>query len=738
MVETQGEGLAIVDLNETFLFVNPAAEKFFETEKLVGMNIRELVTGDKSQLIKNQTQKRIKEEKSTYELEIVLHGDIKKSLLVTATPVLEGEKVVQTLGLFVDITERKNAELKIKESKKLYQFLFDKNPVSLFEGSFSEIKELLNDKKKEGITQFKKYFDNNPDFVYKCIKKIKISNLNKASMDLQKAPSKEEFKNAFYNIFNKKTIETFKRVLLAISEGKESFKEETELINFKNEIIHVIVQITIFENYSRGIISMTDITDRKNIKEALVLSEQNLVRAQHLAHIGSYEQQLITNKIFWSDELFNIYGIDRCKQPSIEFIKSVIHSDDKDLVCSVFNAIEERNFNGNNYFTEPLEYKIITHQGEVKNIRSISEVQYATEGNPEKIIGTIQDLTNQKTIEKNMIKLSTAVEQSANMVIITDAEGTIEYVNNKFTEVTGYLKDELVSKKLNMLKSANQFDEFYQKLWATIKLKKEWKGEIKNKKKNGELYWECVNITPVLNNNSEIINFIGIIEDITERKSTEKKIFNAIVKTEEREKKRFAVDLHDGLGPILSAAKIYAEALKSENNPNVRQQILKKFEQLINEAIASTQEIANNISPHILKFFGLTAAINSFCSRIPDTLIDIDVESNTENRFNENIEISLYRILIELINNTLKHANASIIKINIKEIKQDLFIRYMDNGVGFDVKKVLDKSKGMGIKNIINRINFINGKINIKSDLNKGSLIEIILSVKRKAEFNPN
>ena len=469
----------------------------------------------------------------------------------------------------------------------------------MFEGSFAKIKILLDNKKKEGITQFEKYFDNNPDFVNQCVKEIKILYLNKASQELQKAPNKDVLKNAFYKIFNKKTIETFKRVLLAISEGKGSFKEETEFINFKNEIINVIVQITIFENYSRAIISMTDITELK-------------------------------------------------------------------------------------------------------------------------------------IIEENMIKLSIAVEQSANMVIITDAEGTIEYVNKKFTEVTGYSKDELISKKLSILKAANKSDEFYQKLWATIKSKKEWRGEIQNKKRNGELYWEFANIAPVLNNNNEIINFIGIIEDITERKSTEKKIFNAIVKTEEREKKRFAVDLHDGLGPILSAAKIYAVALKSENNTKVKKQILMKFEQVINEAIANTQEIANNISPHILKNFGLIAAINSFCNKISGTKnITINVKSNTENRFNENIEISLYRVLIELINNTLKHANASLVEINIKEEEQKLFIWYMDNGVGFDVKKVLDKSEGMGINNIINRVNFINGKINIESDLNIGTMIEIILSVKR-------
>ncbi|MCK5170481.1 MAG: PAS domain S-box protein, partial [Bacteroidales bacterium] len=105
LVENLGEGLIMGDLSETIIFANPAAEKIFETKNLVGRNLSEFVSSNHLQLIENQTIKRIKEKKSSYEIDIILHDNIKKSILLTGTPVFEGENVVQTLGLCGDITK---------------------------------------------------------------------------------------------------------------------------------------------------------------------------------------------------------------------------------------------------------------------------------------------------------------------------------------------------------------------------------------------------------------------------------------------------------------------------------------------------------------------------------------------------------------------------------------------------------------------------------------------------------
>ncbi len=117
--------------------------------------------------------------------------------------------------------------------------------------------------------------------------------------------------------------------------------------------------------------------------------------------------------------------------------------------------------------------------------------------------------------------LRVAVEQSANIVIITDREGNIEYVNPKFTEITGYSSEEVLGKNPRLLKSGQMSKEYYQNLWNTLLSGNEWRGDIINRKKDGEPYWASANISPVRDAEGNIFRFIAIQEDVTARKTAE-------------------------------------------------------------------------------------------------------------------------------------------------------------------------------------------------------------------------
>ena len=134
------------------------------------------------------------------------------------------------------------------------------------------------------------------------------------------------------------------------------------------------------------------------------------------------------------------------------------------------------------------------------------------------VVGSARDVTDAKTSENQIRKLSQAVEQSPASVVITNPKGEIEYVNPKFTETTGYTFDEVKGKNPRILKSGKQSGEFYKNLWDTISSGNEWKGEFQNKKKNGELFWESAVISPIVNEKGEITNYLTIKEDITESK----------------------------------------------------------------------------------------------------------------------------------------------------------------------------------------------------------------------------
>lgn len=137
------------------------------------------------------------------------------------------------------------------------------------------------------------------------------------------------------------------------------------------------------------------------------------------------------------------------------------------------------------------------------------------------VVGSARDVTAAREAENQLRKLSQAVEQSPASVVITDLQGNIEYVNPKFTEITGYLPDEAIGQNPRILKSGQMQDELYKELWQTISSGNDWKGEFHNKKKNGELFWESAQISPIKNEKGELLHYLAVKEDITDQKRAE-------------------------------------------------------------------------------------------------------------------------------------------------------------------------------------------------------------------------
>ncbi len=140
---------------------------------------------------------------------------------------------------------------------------------------------------------------------------------------------------------------------------------------------------------------------------------------------------------------------------------------------------------------------------------------------------SLRDVTEHKRRENSLRQLSAAVEQSPVSVVITDPKGNMTYVNPRFTQITGYTLEEVVGKNPRILKSGYTTREAYKALWNTIVQGQEWRGEFRNRKKNGEYYWEASVITPILDANGAITSFLGVKEDITERRALESELRQA-------------------------------------------------------------------------------------------------------------------------------------------------------------------------------------------------------------------
>jgi signal transduction histidine kinase len=216
-----------------------------------------------------------------------------------------------------------------------------------------------------------------------------------------------------------------------------------------------------------------------------------------------------------------------------------------------------------------------------------------------------------------------------------------------------------------------------------------------------------------------------------ERVRSEKRVINAIINTEENERKRFAKDLHDGLGPILSTVKMSLSALTDRIKDPAGSVILNNTNHLVNEAISTIKDISNNLSPHVLTNFGLASAISAFTTKINQTkAVEIDFKSNMEaQRLDNDKEVVIYRAVCELINNSILHSGASRIEIELNKHEKFVTLQFYDNGRGFDTSSLRkEDTKGMGLSNIETRVKTVEGVFILESTPGKGTsaLIKMI------------
>ena len=195
-----------------------------------------------------------------------------------------------------------------------------------------------------------------------------------------------------------------------------------------------------------------------------------------------------------------------------------IHPDDREDYGRAFRLL----FSQRKPFE--IEYRLRREDGEYRWMIDHGAPYDDLDGNFAGYIGACYDITPRKLSEEKNRKLSLVVQETGNSVVITDQNGVIEYVNPAFTQISGYLLEEAVGQKPGILKSGLTAPEHYKKLWDTLLAAGEWRGEILNRKKSGELFWEYEVITALKNESGEITHFVAVKEDITERKRQEEKL----------------------------------------------------------------------------------------------------------------------------------------------------------------------------------------------------------------------
>lgn len=215
----------------------------------------------------------------------------------------------------------------------------------------------------------------------------------------------------------------------------------------------------------------------------------------------------------------------------------------------------------------------------------------------------------------------------------------------------------------------------------------------------------------------------------------QKRLLNASLQAQEAERKRIAADLHDSVGSLLAATKMYVKQVKPGEQEGVAHRAKEEALNLIEETIVNIRSITHNLLPPSLERFGLVAAVEDLCKRLDElNQLNIQFEYNEDRRIPVEQEVALYRIVQELLNNTFKHAAAQEVELKLNYQPQSLQLTYRDDGKGidFDWEERLQKEAsgiGMGLKNIESRVNFLNAHFSINSQTNKGTLVQLEMAL---------
>ena len=334
-------------------------------------------------------------------------------------------------------------------------------------------------------------------------------------------PESEVMADYDINDYREKADLTAQKLLTAVTAGLRAFDDLRTIRNLvsSNEHLEDLVRKRTRDMQQANDALRKEAATRSKAIEALHRSEALLAEAQRIAGVGNYEWHAHDETMHCSDQVYRILGYHRGEMPmTFAELMACCLPEERDAVESMLRRAVET------HHPFSLDHRMRCRDGRVIQVRHQGECRYAENGPHDKIIATLQDISAQHAAENQMRKLSAALEQTADSIIITDLGGKIEYVNQGFTGITGYAPEEVMGKTPSLLKSDRHDAGFYRRLWTAVLEGGIFSDVLVNRHKDGSLYHEEKTITPLKNAAGEITHFISTGKDITERVENQERI----------------------------------------------------------------------------------------------------------------------------------------------------------------------------------------------------------------------
>lgn len=571
--------------------------------------------------------------------------------------------VVEYRNVARNISDRKQAESKLQNERLLLRTLIDNIPDSIY------LKDLT----------LRKTLANAADVRYAGTK-LELEVLGKTDFEVYPKELAEKF---------------FADDQSVIQTGIPVLNREEYIIDDKKQLRWLLSSKLPLRDKDGRIIGLVgigrDITTHKQAEEELRKSKEDLQKFfdddLSAVYISTPAGQLLDcNKAF-----LNIFGF-KSKQEALAF-----------PIVKLYPAPSERNrfieFIKKHKKIENFERELVSFDGRIIYTFESAIAEFNNANELIRIRGYIVDITKRKIAEVELTKLSRAVEQSPASVVITNQNGDIEYVNKKFCEVTGYSMVEVLGKNPNILKSGYHDKAFYEDFWNKILSGKEYQCEMRNKKKNGELYWESALISPLLNSEGDITHFVAVKEDITEKKMMVEELITAIEKSESANKLKDAFianmshEIRTPLNGILGLSEIirdmYAGHIQEEDKElfagieHSSKRIIRTIDMILNYSRIQTGDF-----PVAYRKIELSSICDNLVKEFFNSSKSKSLKFSFENRCSKSTSIfadeySITHAVSNLIDNAIKYTNKGFVEVILYNGEDDeILLDVKDSGIG--------------------------------------------------------
>lgn len=284
---------------------------------------------------------------------------------------------------------------------------------------------------------------------------------------------------------------------------------------------------------------------------------RHLDEAQRIAHVGSWEREIVTGVLWWSDESARIMGIEPgAFAGTVEAFLDFVHPDDRHMA-----TVSPADMAHGDVLES--EYRIVRPDGAIRVIHEIAEVIRDAHGSPTQLMGTTQDITERVAAEMDRAKLASAVDQTADSIWMQDLENKVTYVNRSFTRVYGYEPDEIVGRHAGMVDSGQHDPDFFADVWSTAAAGGTWTGAIVNRRKDGTQFEVDAVISGIKDASGRLIGYMQTDRDVTRERALEGALERDARERESIEAALARID--EGATPEEVAANACAEIVASTN-----------------------------------------------------------------------------------------------------------------------------------------------------------------------------